>query len=226
MRFLDASLWAIVLALCGAVAFAPRERAPSEAAPPAPPAAASASAPGSDPARALPRERRARPLDPQMVERCLEVVRDVDPERALALEKLRATQSEQAFAAALSDKQFLLGLASLKNEDPGLYRIRIEELRLDATIDRLVDELVDARRTANGRAEGLEAQLHEMVRHKVALSLAARGKYLLRLSEHVKTLRDELGRDADPANFQPAVERRYREILEQVDAAVPRPAGG
>ncbi len=233
MKLFDATLWAIVLLLCGAVAFAPRDRAPSAAAPPlaTPPAATTPPSTTQDRAAAAPmtrdpRDRRARALDPQMIERCLEVARDVDPDRAAALERLRATQSPEAFAAALADKQFLLGLASLKNEDPGLYRIRIEELRLDATIDRMVGELIEARRTSNPAATDLQERLHELVKQKVGFSLAARGRYLLRLNDHVKTLRDELSRDADPANFQPAVERRFKELLEQVDSAMPQPASG
>jgi hypothetical protein len=150
----------------------------------------------------------------------------VDPARAEALERIRADQSEEAFAEALADKQFLLGLASLKNEDPALYAIRIEELRLEATIDGMVNQLIEARRTSNPAAADLQEKLRELVRMQVGLSLAARGRYWVRLNDHMKTLRDELARDADPVNFQPAVERRFKDLLDQVDAAVPQPASG
>ncbi len=221
MRLLDATLWAIVLLLCGVVALAPRERAPSA---PASPRGTAQAAPPTGPAPQY--DRRPRALDQQTIERCLEVVRDVDPARAEALERIRSDQSEESFAEALADKQFLLGLASLKNEDPALYAIRIEELRLEATIDGMVNQLIEARRTSNPAAADLQGQLRELAEMQVGLSLAARGRYWIRLNEHMKSLRDELSRDADPANFQPAVERRFKELLEQVDSAVPQPASG
>src|SRR5262249_37440667 len=137
MKLVDVTICGAVLVVAGVMALAPRQRAEPTASPEA--TLLAQPAPDGTSASALrsPRERRARALDAETVRRCLEVMRDIDPQRADALERLSARQSESALAESLADKHYLRSLAALKGQNPRLYQMRIEELRLDGNIDLL-----------------------------------------------------------------------------------------
>lgn len=218
MKVLDVMLWAIVLVLCGAIAFAPRERTPS-AQKTAPDAAAASESPptGAIPTVRVAPGRSARALDPQTVDRYLEVARDVDPALAESLERIRAERPAEAFAVALADKHFLRSLVALKEEDPMLYSFRIDELRMEAKIDHLLDELAVARRAHAPSTAELQEQLPALVEQQMAYSLLARAQYVRRLNQHVQSLRDKIA--SDSGNFKQAVKDRVKELLDQVDRA-------
>ncbi len=225
MKLFGVTLWGTVL-LCGAIALSPQRHAPSAAL--AEPTLMVAQAkPRAERTAVLraPLERRVRALDSKTVERCLEVMGEIDPARAETLERIRASQSAEAFAAALADKHYLLSLAALKDQDTRLYHIRIDELRLDATIETVTNQLIEARRASSPSAADLEAQLHELAKQKVGFSLVARGEYHKRLTDRLKELEVELDREARPENFLPAVERQFKEMLERAEAAAAQAPG-
>jgi hypothetical protein len=159
-------------------------------------------------------------LSDTMIGRCLEVALEVDPALAARLETIRRDRSEQDFRRAMSRARHLVSLARLKQENPQLYSVKVAELQLQAREDQLLNELIDARRASSPAIAELELELQSVVKAQVAYSLVARGMYLSRLERHVKSLRDELNHDLQPANFQPAVQRRYQGLLDQVDAAL------
>ena len=159
-------------------------------------------------------------LSTDMIERCMDVAREVDPDLAYRLQRIRNERSEQDFRRAMSGARHLVGLASLKQKDPKLYGVKIEELKLQARVDHLVEQLIDARRTASGVIAEIEQQLEDLVRVQVGLSLVSRGFYLIRLKDHVASLRDELDQAAHPANRRLELKRRYQELLDRVDAAL------
>jgi hypothetical protein len=168
------------------------------------------------------RGRRAtRDLSPELIERCLEVAREVDPVLAGDLEAIRREQTAVDFARALRDARYLLALARLKVEDPQLYDVKVKELRIDAQVDRVLEQLLEAQRTSSTATADLEAQLHGLVQQQVAVSLVARGMYLRRLNDQMKTLRDQL--DHDLGHFRQAVDRRMKSLLEELEPA-PAPA--
>ncbi len=159
-------------------------------------------------------------LSTTMIERCMDVAREVDPDLAARLETIRRDRSEQDFRRAMGRARHLVGLARLKEENPQLYGVKVAELQLQAQVDRVMDQLIAARRAASPSVAGFEEELKRLVTQQVGYSLVARGMYLRRLIEHVKALREELDRDIQPANFGPAVQRRLQELLDRVDAAV------
>jgi hypothetical protein len=156
-----------------------------------------------------------RSLDPELIEQCLEVANDVDPELAERLGTIRREQPAEDFARAIRDARHLVRLARLRNDDPQLYDAKVKELRIDARVDRLLEELVAARSTSDGTALDLEARLHGLVQQQVAFSFVARGMYLRRLSDQMKALRDQL--DHDLGHFQQAVDRRMKLLLDELD---------
>ncbi|MHC4219134.1 MAG: hypothetical protein ACYSU7_11840 [Planctomycetota bacterium] len=156
-----------------------------------------------------------RSLSPDLIERCLEVARDVDPALADRLESIRRERPPEEFARALREARHLVSLARLKDEDPALYDVKVNELRLDAQVDLVLAELAEARRTMSPGAADLEAQLYRLVRQQVGYSLIARGMYLNRLNQQMKALRDQL--EHDLAHNQQAVDRRIKQLLGELD---------
>lgn len=159
--------------------------------------------------------RRARQLSPEMIQRCLEVAHDVDPALAEDLEELRQTRGEPAFGQSIRRARHLVGLARLKERNPQLYDVKVQELKVDAKVTRTLEALQLARR--EGRSVGhLEHELHELVREQVSLSIASRGMYLQTLQEHVKGMQERLEKEA--TSFHKTVEARYAELLEELEA--------
>lgn len=161
------------------------------------------------------RRRPGRPLTPKLVELCLEVARDVEPELANRLEAIRQERPGPAFDRAIGNARHLVGLARLKERDPQLYELKVRELRLDAQIDSILKQLARARQTSSEAAETIEAHVRGLVRQQVAASIASRGMYLLRLKENLTSLQEELAYDA--ANFEEAVERRMEALIEEAE---------
>ncbi len=165
------------------------------------------------------RRRPGRPLTPTLVEQCLEVARDVEPALAKRLEELRQRRPGPAFERAIRNARHLVGLARLKERDPQLYALKVKELRLDAQIDSILKQLAGARQTSSEAAEVIESHVRGLVRQQVAASIASRGMYLLRLKENLKSLQEQLAHDA--ANFEEAVERRMRALIEEAEPLLP-----
>ena len=165
------------------------------------------------------RRRPGRPLTPKLVEQCLEVAREVEPELANRLEAIRQRSPGPAFERAIRNARHLKGLVDLKQRDPQLYALKVKELRLDAQIDSILKQLAGARQTSSEAAETIEAHVRGLVRQQVAASIASRGMYLLRLKENMKSLQEQLAHDA--ANFEEAVERRMRALIEEADLVLP-----
>ena len=172
-----------------------------------PPGVPAALAQGQAPAA----RRQTGTLSPQLIERCLEVAREVDPQLAETLTDLRKRSPGREFERAIRDARHLISLARLKEEDPTLYGIKVQELRLDARIEVLAAEARQARAADSAGAEKLEDELRGLVREQAALSIATRGMALRRLRDHLKTLQDQL--NADSANFEQTVDRRLEELL-------------
>lgn len=159
-------------------------------------------------------------LSPEMIERCMVVALEVDPDLAGRLQRIRRERTEQDFRRAMGNARHLVGLASLKQQNPQLYDVKIKDLKLQAQIDHLLEQLIAARRGDGVSPAVIQEQLERLVTHQVGYSLIARGFYLIRLEDHVKSLRDELDHDMQPANHRLAVKRRYQELLDRVDAAL------
>jgi hypothetical protein len=160
--------------------------------------------------------KRGQTLSPELIEQCLVVAREVEPDLADRLQELRRNSPGPAFERSLRHARHLVGLARLKERNPQLYELKVQELRLDAQVNSLVEQLWAARQASSAAAPELEVRLRELVRQQVAISITARGMYLLRLKENMKLLRDRLEHDA--ANFAQTVDQRMQRLIDEAQA--------
>lgn len=151
-------------------------------------------------------------MTPELIEQCLVVAAEVDPQLATRLHEIRRKSPGPAFERAIRNARHLVGLARLKERDPQLYDVKVTVLQLDAKVALLAEQLRQTRRDGSAAAPALEAQLKTLVRQQVGLSIAARGMYLRRLRDNMKSLQDQLAEDS--ANFEQAVERRMETLIE------------
>ena len=180
------------------------------------------------PSGALREAARSRPRDlsPELVEQILGVAAEVDPELAQQLESLRQAKGQVAFRRSVRHARHLLGLARLKERDPELYSMKVEELQIDAEIHRTLDALREARRTDSDSVGRLERELHRLVEKQVGISIAVRGRALIALKKHVAAMQEKIQQQLQQQGdkFPQTVEKRYRKLLEELEADLDAPA--
>ncbi len=154
-----------------------------------------------------------RELTPEMIKECLEVAREVKPQLASRLERLRRDSTEAQFEQAMRRNAWhLLNLVRLRERNPGLYDLKMRELQTGEQIQRVTAQLREALNVGStGQAQLLETQLHALVQLQASQSIEARGRYLLRIQEHAEALKQQIEDEA--SNFEQTVERRFQEIL-------------
>jgi hypothetical protein len=150
------------------------------------------------------------PMSPEMVERVLAVARDVSPELAAQLEKMRAESPEQVSQAMRQNARRLMALAVIKERNPDLYAVRVEDARLQLELRKLGDQYRAATQASDAAgAETIAAQIAAKVRAQVDVDLKARAQELVALDEQMQALREELVTE----------ERRTTErVAERIDA--------
>jgi len=193
------ALCAALAAVAASMAFAQQPASPPAPAAPGAPVASSpaeppAAAPEQGPRRGdSPRWRPDGPMSPEMVERVLAVARDVSPELAAQLEKVRSAAPEEMSQAMRQNARRLVALAILKDRNPALYAIRVEDVRLQLELRKLGEDFRAATEAGNAaKAAALDAQIAAKVRTQVDVDLRARAQELVALDEQVKSMRDEL----------------------------------
>lgn len=157
-------------------------------------------------------------LTPEMIDRCLEVARDIDPAMGRQLARRRETHP-QDFESALRQQHAwrLLAMAQLKQRDPELYATRLGEFSQSLQVNRVAVNLRVAM-AANDETlvESLKDQLRAMLQMQLAMSIKARGDYLCRLEEKMQKVRDEIDREAE--NFQATIEGRMQHYMHHFPA--------
>ena len=162
---------------------APAERTPSEA----------------EPAGGRPEGMRWRPDSPmpqEMMDRIIAVAQDVSPDLAKQISERRTKAPDEMSQAMRQSARRLVALAVLKERNPGLYAIRVEDLRLQLELRALGDAYraaVDAKDAAKSAA--LEAQIAAKVQSQVDVDLRARAQELLALDAQVQSMREDLLED-------------------------------
>ncbi len=160
-----------------------------------------------------------RKLTPELIEQCLEVAREVKPQLASRLERLRRDSSETQFEQAMRrNARHLLNLVRLRERNPGLYDLKMRELQTGEEIQQVTAQLREALDTGStAHAQLLEIELHALVQLQASQSIEARGRYLLRIQEHMEALKQQIEEEA--SNFQQTVERRFQEIIDQIKSS-------
>lgn len=221
-RSIPCALGAAIAAVAASTAFSQQPAAPATPAAPGAPVASSPAeppAPATDPGPRrgeAPRWRADGPMSPEMVERVLAVARDVSPELAAQLEKVRSAAPEEMSQAMRQNARRLVALAILKDRNPALYAIRVEDVRLQLELRKLGEDFRAATEAGDkAKAAGLDAQIAAKVRTQVDVDLRARAQELVALDEQVKSMRDELARE------QRETEARVAERIEAVRKGQP-----
>ena len=160
-----------------------------------------------------------RELTPEMIEECLEVAREVKPQLASRLERLRRDSTEAQFEQAMRRNALhLVGLVRLRERNPGLYDLKMRELQTGEQIQRVTAQLRETLDTGStAHAQLLEIELHALVQLQASQSIEARGRYLLRIQEHAEALKQQINDEA--SHFDQTVEQRFQEILDQIKSS-------
>jgi len=177
------------------------EPVPQSAAPAAAPAAGAGSAKDADAAGTGTEQRRTDgmrwrpdgPMPQEMIDRVIAVARDVSPDLAKQLEEKRNVAPDDMSQAMRQSARRLVALAVLKERNPGLYAIRVEDVRLQLEL-RTLGEAYRAAQAAGDAAktQALEAQIAGKVKAQVDVDLRARAQELVALDEQMQAMRDDL----------------------------------
>ena len=156
--------------------------------------------------------RAGREFSPEQIERVMQVVRDLDADRAARLEKLRQSDP-QLFAKVLTrGGRHLLGLSILKDRDAMLYDLKLSELRIGQQVNRIAQEIHAARETCSEEElERLENMLRERIREQSDVNFRARAREIVLLEDHLKSTREKLVHDI--THRDDMVEERLHDLL-------------
>lgn len=133
------------------------------------------------------------PMPQEMVDRVIAVARDVSPELAKQLEEKRNVAPDDMSQAMRQSARRLVALAVLKDRNPGLYAIRVEDVRLQLEL-RTLGEAYRAAQTAGdaAKAKALDTQIAAKVKAQVDVDLKARAQELVALDEQMQKMREDL----------------------------------
>lgn len=133
------------------------------------------------------------PMPKEMIERVIAVARDVSPELAQQVEDHCATKPEEMSQAMRQSARRLVALAVIKERNPELYAIRVEDVRLQLELRKLGDDYQAAVLSADtAKIAALDQQIAAKVRAQVDVDLKGRAQELLALDEQMQSMREEL----------------------------------
>jgi len=150
------------------------------------------------------------PMPQEMIDRVIAVARDVSPDLAKQLEEKRSVAPDDMSQAMRQSARRLVALAVLKDRNPGLYAIRVEDVRLQLEL-RTLGEAFRAAQTAGdaAKAKALETQIAAKVKAQVDVDLRARAQELVALDEQMQAMREDLVQEQ---------KRTAERVVERTDA--------
>jgi hypothetical protein len=146
----------------------------------------------------------------RMVEHVMEIAKELDPELAEQL-GMMCQDDPEAFKKIVRRKgRRLASLAQMRESNPDLFEVKLNELKLDAEISQVsksirelgVDEEV---------SQAQIATLRGLVRAKTALNIRVQTLSINRYERHLKALRERLADTSE--RFDEVVEQHIAEIL-------------
>jgi hypothetical protein len=146
----------------------------------------------------------------RMVERVMEVAKELDPELAEQLGTMCQDDPEAFKKIVRRQGRRLASLVHMRESDPDLFEVKLNELKLDAEISQVsksireigVDEEV---------SQAQIATLRGLVRAKTALNIRVQTLSINRFERHLKALRERLADTSE--RFDEVVEQHIAEIL-------------
>lgn len=142
-------------------------------------------------------EDRPRRLSPEQIELVMETAREVFPEWASQIEELREQDPEGLDRAIAGNARRLFALAMLRERNPDLYKMKVEELRNQMELRRLSGLM---RELAEAGDEAAIASSREEIRALAAkhvdLGLRTRATELAAMDQAIRRMRTELEADS------------------------------
>lgn len=153
---------------------------------------------------------------PEMQRRVLEVLGDVNPEWATAVEERLAADPEGTRRAFQQGGRRLMALAVLKQRNPPLYELKVAELRKQGEVREIALEYHAAVAAGDeARTAEVAERLARAAQESVDLGLKARAEELAALERTVQEFREELAADTDSSAD------RVAEIVERMRSKPP-----
>ena len=153
-------------------------------------------------------------LPSAFVDQCIEVAEQIDPAWA---ERLRQTCGDDPEALEQALQRYggrISALVELREVDPTLYELKLQEIRNEMQVQRVLNDLRASVHKEGGSSKSVEAlnsQLRGLVYMQVVLNHKVRELYLQRLRAHITELEASIA--DDQANFGSVVEQQYQDLL-------------
>jgi len=145
-----------------------------------------------------------------MIDRVMEIAKEVDPDLGARLGAM-CQEDPEVFKSLIKRQGRGLGsLLKLREIDPDLFEVKLNELKLDAEI-LLVSNSIRELGTDEDVTQAQIATLRGLVRAKTALSIRVQTLSINRLERHIAALRQKIADTSD--RFDEVVEERVEQLL-------------
>ncbi|MBC8203426.1 MAG: hypothetical protein H8E91_06310 [Planctomycetes bacterium] len=146
----------------------------------------------------------------RMIERVMEVAKEIDPELAEQLETMCHDDPEAFRKIIRRQGRRLASLVHIRESDPDLFEVKLNELKLDAEIFQ-VTKSIRALGVDEEVSQAQIATLRGLVRAKTALNIRVQTLSVNRLERHLEALKEQLADTSE--RFDEVVEQCVAEIL-------------
>ena len=157
-------------------------------------------------------------LSPAFIDRCLEVADELDPAFAKQLRSLCEEDPIEFERIIRRQGPRLTGLAELKASDPKLYQLKLVELRVDASVQRLAVEFRTVVRDTpddTSRIESLAQQLQGQLQIRLGLELGNQMLYIDRMEQQLKQLKKQV--ESQREHFDEVVQAELARLTGRLD---------
>lgn len=144
-----------------------------------------------------PGDDRPRRLSPQQVELVVETAREIFPEWAERLESLREQDPDGLDRAIAGNARRLFALAMLRERNPDLFKMKVEELRNQIELRRLSSRMQELAEAGDQAAiASTREEIRVLAAKHVDLGLRTRAMELAAMDEAIRRMRTELEADS------------------------------
>jgi|GEM_PF-978021 hypothetical protein len=170
-----------------------------------------------------------RRLSPEQIDAIVEVAGEVFPDGGARLRELRERDPEALERVLGRQARRLFTLAMLRQRNPELYALKLEELRNQMELRTLAarhEELQAQGDSAAAQRDEIQDRIRSIAERQVDLGLRVRGLELAAMDEAIRRMRAELATDAE--NREAAVAEMVELVLSGRELPVPeiRPESG
>ncbi|MCE9589771.1 MAG: hypothetical protein K8S99_04535 [Planctomycetes bacterium] len=133
------------------------------------------------------------PLTDAQVKEAMDLLREFRPEMAKRIEEYKAKNPDKAQDMMRPMMGRLLEMAHLKRTDPELFKLRVDDFKLERGVDELAGQVRDARRAGDTKkADDLTAQLKTKLSEQFDLRQKLRERELANMEKHLAEMRQRI----------------------------------